>query len=124
MMQTTVIHAHRAPFPQPIRFEKGDRLVLGCEDQDYPGWIWTTTEAGDSGWAPQALVDPRGQQAIALEDYDSRELPTAAGERLCVDRRLAGWCWVTNQAGQSGWVPDNSLSLDKSDGRALRQAKR
>jgi hypothetical protein len=109
MMQITVINAHRPPFPQPISFRKGDKLDLGREDQDYPGWIWTTTAGGSSGWAPQALLDIRGQQAVAREDYDSRELPTVAGERLHVRRRLAGWCWVT----------ENTLSIDKTVSRSL-----
>ncbi len=115
-----VVTPHRSKFSDPIRFRRGDRVTVGEVDMEYDGWIWTTTGSGASGWAPRELLVVAETAANALADYDATELTTARGERLRVDRELAGWLWVSNDRGAAGWVPAKSVvdADDRRDGAA------
>ena len=71
----------------------------------------TFTADGNEGWAPLSLLTLIGtEEAQARQDYTARELDVAAGERVRVDRELAGWLWVHNEAGQSGWIPASCIA--------------
>jgi len=109
-MQVRVKEAHRTSFPKPISFEKGDEVLVGKRDTQYPGWIWTTTRDGNSGWAPEQLLEIDGASATARESYNARELDTSVGEILTVHRELNDWYWVRNSADEFGWVPINTVT--------------
>lgn len=105
-MRVIAVTAHVSAYPNPIRFEAGDRLVLGERDEEYPGWIRVTTSDGNEGWAPEQSVDSLSRtEGLAIENYTARELNTVAGETLVCRRELNGWLWVENTRGESGWVP-------------------
>jgi len=110
-MRCIVVKSHISKFPHPLRFRAGDRLQLGRRDDSHPGWVWVTDTAGNSGWAPELILTPLGEDtALASEDYDATELNTSLGEELIISRELAGWYWVRNQAGSGGWVPVETTS--------------
>lgn len=106
-----VLRAHRSHYPNPIGFQTGDDLLLGQRDTEYPGWVWTTTGDGNSGWAPLVLMTlaADGRHARACADYSARELNTEVGERLSVARELNDWSWVVRENGDAGWVPTATL---------------
>ena len=105
-MRVIALTAHASAYPNPIRFEAGDRLVLGERDDEYPGWIRVTTADGNEGWAPEQSVDSLSRtEGLAIENYTARELNTVTGETLVCRRELNGWLWVENDRGESGWVP-------------------
>ncbi len=101
--------AHQTVYPTPIRFRNGDSVKVGRRDDEFPGWIWTTIESGDSGWAPAILLQVADESALAVSDYDSTELATKAGEKLVIRDEISGWAWATNQRGDAGWVPVSGL---------------
>ena len=105
-MQCIVIRAHRSNYPNPITFASGEVVRVGRRDDEYPGWIWTTTADGNAGWAPESLlaIEPDGT-AQATGRYTARELDTNVGDVLDVLRELNGWYWVCNASGNEGWVP-------------------
>lgn len=107
MTHYLVQSAHRSNYPNPIAFRQGESLRLGKRDDEYPGWVWTTTTDGNQGWAPLALmvVDSDGVQAQASEDYTAWELNTEVGERVRLQRELNDWGWVVGADGEAGWVP-------------------
>lgn len=107
--QVRVKTAHQSNYPQPIAFFAGEEVRVGRRDEEFRGWIWTTVAAGNSGWAPEELLDITGPTAVAREDYLARELETVPGERLLVLRELAGWLRVRNAAGSEGWVPAHTV---------------
>lgn len=43
--------------------------------------------------------------------YDAIELTIRVGEILACHKEESGFIWVTNQAGQNGWVPSNQVEL-------------
>ena len=64
----------------------------------------------DSAVKNDTYLEGRQLEAQARQDYTARELDVAAGERVRVDRELAGWLWVHNEAGQSGWIPASCIA--------------
>ncbi|WP_108127616.1 SH3 domain-containing protein [Saccharospirillum mangrovi] len=111
----TIAHiktAHRSHYPNPIRFQRGEPLTLGRRDDEYPGWVWTTTTDGNEGWAPLGLMNEaeNGRSAIATEDYSARELNTETGERVTLLREMNNWAWVEREGGEQGWVPVTTLA--------------
>ncbi len=104
-MRVSVIHQHRSNYPDPVSFRRGDRLVAGRRDTEYPGWIRVTAGDGREGWAPEQYLDLDESPALALEDYSARELDTEIGEQLDVLQVLNDWLLVENARGVRGWVP-------------------
>jgi hypothetical protein len=110
-MRVIAVTAHVSAYPNPIRFEPGDRLVLGERDDAYPGWIRVITADGNAGWAPEQFVECRSQtEGRAVEEYTARELNTVAGDSLVSHRELNGWLWVENDRGECGWVPKETTT--------------
>ena len=109
-MKVTVIEEHKSSFPNPIRLIKNELVQVGRRDTEFTGWIWTTTSNGNSGWAPEALLDINGDRATAKENYNARELNTSIGEELTVQRELNEWYWVSNSVGEQGWIPVKTVA--------------
>ena len=104
--KTTAARPYLSKYPDPVRFRRGDRIVLGHRDAEFPGWIRVTDPRGRSGWAPESILDSvGGADAEAIEDYEATELDVSPGDRLTVHKQVAGWLWVCNEHGEQGWVP-------------------
>jgi len=107
---TIVIAAHHSNYPDPVRVLRGQKVGVGDSDPEFPGWIRIIDPTGRSGWAPESILERSGgSEAVATEDYDATELDVAPGDRLTVHRELAGWYWVSNEAGAFGWVPVDAI---------------
>ena len=110
-MKRVVVEAHRSNYPNPVRFQRGDRVAIGRRDQEFPGWVWVATEAGIEGWAPEQYLDVSDDMAVARRDYQATELDTDVGEQLEQLQELNDWAWVVNDRGEEGWVPLRTLRL-------------
>ena len=110
MTRARVIRSHVSTYPKPIGFRAGETVTVGRHDDEYPGWIWTTTADGNSGWAPEALLEIDGDAAVAKDDYTARELNTEVGDVVEVVRELNGWLWVRAARDEEGWVPAETVS--------------
>ncbi len=104
-----VTKPHTSKYPNPITFKKGEDLQVGKEDDLNPGWIWTITGDGNRGWAPIKILKIDQSHARAVEDYTARELNTRQGEELKLLREMNAWFWVSNSAGDTGWVPESTV---------------
>lgn len=109
--KATVIKAHQSNYPRPISFKRGDRLLVGKADSDYPGWVWVKLDGGNQGWAPKQYIKTTDNCSTALTDYTATELDINMGEELELVEQLNGWAWVKNQYQQCGWVPLNSIAI-------------
>ena len=97
-----VVTSYKSQYPDPIEFSKGDLLVVGKRDTEYPGWIWVTTSNKNEGWAPETLINKTSTNSgNALAEYTARELDTETGDLLGCTKELHGWVWVENDRGAS-----------------------
>ena len=109
-----VIHAHVSTYPDPIEFDVGEHLTLGEEDDEYPGWIWVTSDVGKQGWAPVQYVEQLGDKVgEGLRRYTARELNTEVGQIVSVHDELNQWLWVETDQGEFGWVPATTVQVDQ-----------
>ena len=111
-MNLITVEKHRSKYPDPVRFEKKERLAIAQRDSDYEGWVWVKTSDGRQGWAPEQYLDVVDTgRAIAKRDYSARELNTQVGEALILHYEVNDWGWVEKQDGSSGWVPMNTTGV-------------
>ena len=109
-----VTKEHQASYPDPLVVKSGDQLAIGKKDTQWPAFVWCTNEQEVSGWVPEKHLDRQGDRGIALQDYSTAELTISVGEKVVLERQDSGWYWVTNQAGQSGWVPVENVAIDQN----------
>jgi hypothetical protein len=100
-----VVRDYSAQYPDPIAARAGDRLGVGADDPEFPGWWWCTGPDGRAGWVPEQLLRREGQEAVLLRDYPARELSVRAGADVTVHEVISGWVWVTDPDGREGWLP-------------------
>ena len=108
----TVLVAHEASYPDPIRVRAGDpvRLSGAAEIWDGHRWLWAAAADGREGWMPDDLVETAGGEAVAAADYSALELSCVPGERLACLAERHGWALCRNAAGGEGWVPARNLA--------------
>jgi len=95
-MLALITTAHHTCYHNPIAFRAGDRVRIGHEDDEFPGWVRTFTADGNEGWAPLSLLTPiSAQEAQARQDYTARELDVAAGN---------GYGWSGSWQAGSGYI--------------------
>lgn len=99
-------------YPNPITVRVGDRVEVGRDDPEYPGWRWCTGPDGRAGWVPEDLLQLDGTGAIMRRDYTARELDVRAGMDVVLGEAMHGWVWATATDGRSGWIPLRCLAQD------------
>ena len=113
MVIVKVIKAHVCEFPNPITFEKGDKLILGEHSTEFEGWVLTKTADGNEGWAPIQCIDfKQGENTgIGRCSYNALELDTDLNEHLSVIKELNSWYLVSKADGSIGWVPTDTVEI-------------
>lgn len=110
-MIATVTTPYQCAYPNPIQFQRGESLLVGQRDEEFPGWIWVTTATGNAGWAPEAYLTCHSPlQGEANLDYSARELSVVVGQKVHLHHDHLGWSWVETQCGEQGWVPSSHLN--------------
>ena len=109
-----VIKEHQASYPDPLVVKSGDELTIEKKDTQWPAFVWCTNQDGISGWVPEKHLDRQDDRGIARQDYSTIELTITVGEKVVLESEDSGWYWVTNQTGQSGWVPVENVAIDQS----------
>lgn len=102
---------HKSNYPNPVSFEPGDRLDVGAEDTEFPGWVRIIDPVGNEGWAPLEYIQlsEHHTTAVALKAYSAKELDVEPGDRLTVNYEHCQWCWVEHADKGAGWVPQDCL---------------
>jgi uncharacterized protein YgiM (DUF1202 family) len=108
-----VIADYRSQYTEPCAFHEGEELAVGEKESEWPGWVWCTNRAGESRWVPEKYVERTGNACVMIRDYEATELSVNVGEVLAITgEEESEWVWCTNQAGQSGWVPLDNVSVE------------
>lgn len=105
-----VVRDHEVIYPDPIRVRAGERVRIGREDDEFPGWAWCAAADGREGWVPLAILRREGAEGVARRDYDATELAVKRGQRVEALEELNGWARVANAEGREGWVPRDCLA--------------
>ena len=100
-----------AQYLDPISVRAGDRVVVGREDPEYPGWRWCTAPDERAGWVPESFLQLEGVLGTMLRDYTARELTVSEGAAVVIGEAVSGWLWVTDAQGRAGWIPEICVSL-------------
>lgn len=105
--QVRIVKSYTTAYPEPIVLEKGECVITGEEDTQYPGWIRCMHPSGRSGWVPinRLVLEENGERAIVREAYSAYELTVEAGEELTVLQEESGWLLGKRENGEIGWIP-------------------
>ncbi|MDM5189078.1 SH3 domain-containing protein [Bacillus sp. DX4.1] len=118
-MKYVVIQSHISNYPEPIRLEKGDQVLIGnaySGPENWKNWVYCRAEHDDrEGWVPeQIIIRDKNDVGIVLETYTAKELDVEIGDVLTGLKELNGWIWceeIKNK--QAGWVPNQNVRLVK-----------
>jgi SH3-like domain-containing protein len=98
-------------YPRPLEVSKGDRVLVGRRDSEWPQWLWVTDASGVSAWVHESVLEIAGEQAVLREDFSARELSVKKDEVLESMRLLGGWHWCRKASGEMGWIPEYNLEV-------------
>ncbi|MBL8297581.1 MAG: SH3 domain-containing protein [Rhodanobacteraceae bacterium] len=117
-MWAVLLRDYHTQYPDPVCFVRGDAIVAGARDTEWPEFIWATDPAGRSGWVHQSYLSADRGSVLGLRDYSARELDASAGERVRLIEQAGGWWWAENERGVQGWLPARDLSMELERGDA------
>jgi hypothetical protein len=109
-----VVKDYRSPYPDPIRFRKGEKVKIGQEfkdDPDWKNWIWCEGNRDNKAWVPREYIDIAGTSGMVNRDYDAMELSVQIGEELLVHEIVNGFGMSEKANGARGWVPIRNLDI-------------
>ncbi|MGL4860758.1 MAG: SH3 domain-containing protein, partial [Enterobacteriaceae bacterium] len=107
-----VIKEYISPYVDFIHLQCHEKVQVSHCDIEWPGWCWSETASGLSGWVPQQILAFQTvTEAVCLQEYDASELNVQPGEPLMLLRSLNGWYWAQAESGAQGWVPEEHVRL-------------
>ncbi len=118
-LRAAVAYAGRHPtYIDPIAFLAGTPLRVDRRDDEWPDFLWCQAPDGREGWVLESALAPAEGDgfiafpvaAVAVADYDARELAISPGERLLVGEDRGGWRWCYSMQGDAGWVRKADLT--------------
>ena len=115
-MNYVVIKSHRTNYPNPISLVQGQSFIIGEKykgPEHWDNWYFcTTVDKNSSGWVPAQLIQWKGTEGIAKEDYTAKELNVDEGEHLVGLKELNGWIWCQRVLTlEEGWIPKENVKL-------------
>jgi len=105
----TVVKPHRASFDYSVAFSRGDRVEVGREDPEMPGWYWSRDARGVYSWVPEEYLERHGDEGVITEAYDTLELTVEPGQLLEYVTEVKYWTLCRAGGGKVGWVPTANL---------------
>ena len=111
-----VIKNYESPYPDPIVFQKGEKVKVGQEfkqDSDWENWLWCEGSNSKKAWVPKQYIDIAGTTAKFNRDYNAMELSVQVGEELVVYEIVNGFGMSEKINGIRGWVPMRNMETKK-----------
>lgn len=108
-----VVKDYRSPYPDPIVFQRGEKVKVCQEFAEYPdwkNWVWCEGKDGKKAWVPKQYLDGDG---ILNRDYDAMELSVQTGEILVVHEIVNGFGMAERPNGTKGWVPMKNMEIEQ-----------
>ncbi len=107
MVEAVAVADYQQCYPDPIRVDAGERLIVTQREDLWDGhrWVWAVDPDSREGWVPDNLPVLQGQQFVAAYAYNAIELNARVGEKFQCAKSTHGWIWCVNQNGDQGWLP-------------------
>ena len=113
-MEYIVIENHTTEFPNPIKLNQGEKVIIGEESNEngnWPNWVLCKKlDGSNEGWVPKQILKYENDHGIILEDYSAKELNI--DEKTIVEgiKILNGWLLSKNkETNEIGWIPMEKL---------------
>ena len=94
-----------ASYDPALSVRRGERVTLGQNDPENPGWRWVMNAQGLGGRVPEDAL----QGDVMVEDFDTAELSVQPGQVVEVLQIRLGWCHAALPEGGTGWLPASVL---------------
>jgi hypothetical protein len=104
-----VIKTHKASIPEAMIAAKGDRVKVGKEDPEMPGWYWCQDQNGTEAWVPETHLTMSKVEVVFNQPYNSIEHTVALGELVQYLGESLGWTECLNKEWKYGWIPSEKL---------------
>jgi uncharacterized protein YgiM (DUF1202 family) len=91
--------------------QKGDCVKFIEKESEWPGWVWCINNNGIEGWVPSTYLKLQENYALLLQDYDATEITAKMGEEFLIEGEESGWFWVSDEAGNKGWIPIKNVEV-------------
>ncbi len=99
------LFSYRASTSTPLQLRREEKVIVEKRPSEWPGWLWTITADGRTGWTPESIMEISGNRALIRNDYDASELTFEKGDYLTALRRESGWLWCRDKLNREGWAP-------------------
>lgn len=113
MKKYIVVHTHHSNYPDPIVLSKGDVVLYGKEDTEFPNWIFCEAlHSRKKGWVPKQMLSAPDDKLMARvqQNYSAHELNIAPGMIVEKESELNEWSLVFTADGEKGWVPNKVIT--------------
>jgi uncharacterized protein YgiM (DUF1202 family) len=104
-----VVKAHVKSYPEGVQFREGEKVTVGKEDTDTPGWFDCIRKGGQRAWVPRDYLSGTRDQAWITEDYNSAEMTVKEGDEVEPVKTVRGWV-LCRRGGETGWIPEVNLA--------------
>ncbi len=104
-----VTKMHKASFSEALMAEKGDRVRVGREDPEMPGWYWCRDKKDREAWIPETYLDFNGEEAVFKQPYNSIEHTVDLGEIVQYLGESLCWTECLDNEWKYGWIPSHKL---------------
>ena len=104
-----VIEKHNAAFDYAFIGNTGEKISLGKEDTDMPGWFWCRNSEGLEAWIPKTHIKIDGETAVFNQPYNSIEHNVEKGEIVQYLGESLEWIECLNGEWNYGWIPSSKL---------------
>ena len=104
---------HKASFLDALIAEIGDKVKVGSEDPEMPGWYWCEDKRGMKAWIPKTHLDLEDNEAVFNQPYNSIEHTAEKGEIVQYLGESLGWIECLDKKWRYGWIPSDKLEKIK-----------
>jgi hypothetical protein len=104
-----VTENHKASFSEALIAEIRDKVKVGREDPEMPGWYWCQDQKGMEAWIPKTHLDIEEDEAFFNQPYNSIEHTVEKGEIVQYLGESLGWIECLDNKWKYGWIPSNKL---------------
>lgn len=114
MKKAIVTKDHRSEYTAPFFVRAGTILIAEEKESEWEGWVWCRTPDNVYKWYPQGYIKElveKPSQFELIRDYNAKEIPVKAGEKVTIQFEESEWAWVLDQEGNEGWVPLDNLRI-------------